>query len=96
MQIIKINDKTYTMPKVKSRMVRKTLEFNEKLNFNNLKTIELDELVDFIVELYGNQFNIDDVYDGLEANELIPTLVENIQAITQKTADKLDKFPKNE
>lgn len=78
MQTIKISDKTYTMSKVKSRMVRKTLEFNEKLNFNNLKTTELDELVGFIVELYENQFSIDDVYDYVEANELIPLLVENI------------------
>jgi len=45
------------MPKAKTRMLRKAIEINENINFNNLKTKNLDELVDFVVELYGNKLN---------------------------------------
>lgn len=54
---ILLNNKTYVMPKAKTRMLRKAIEINENINFNNLKTKNLDELVDFVVELYGNKLN---------------------------------------
>lgn len=93
---IKLNNKTYTMPTVKAKVLRKALTFNEKMDFNNIKAKDLDELVDFVCEVYGNQFSVDDIYENLEAKELLPTLIDSIQAITGETANKLNEFPKNE
>ena len=69
---IVLNYKTYVMPKVKTRMLRKAVEVNEKIDFNNLKTQDLDELIDFVVSLYGNQFTRDEFYDELDADQLNP------------------------
>lgn len=90
-----LNDKTYVMPKVKTRMLRKAVEVNEKIDFNNLKTQDLDELIDFVVSLYGNQFTRDEFYDELDADQLIETLNNSINGIVGTMSDKLNEFPNN-
>lgn len=92
---IVLNYKTYVMPKVKTRMLRKAVEVNEKIDFNNLKTQNLDELVDFVVSLYGNQFTRDEFYDELDADKLIETLNNSINGIVGTMSDKLNEFPNN-
>lgn len=92
---IVLNYKTYVMPKVKTRMLRKAVEVNEKIDFNNLKTQDLDELIDFVVSLYGNQFNRDEFYDELDADKLIETLNNSINGIVGTMSDKLNEFPNN-
>ncbi|CAI3674163.1 phage tail assembly chaperone G [Clostridium neonatale] len=92
---IVLNYKTYVMPKVKTRMLRKAVEVNEKIDFNNLKTQDLDELIDFVVSLYGNQFTRDEFYDELDADKLIETLNNSINGIVGTMSDKLNEFPNN-
>lgn len=93
---IKLNDKNYIMPEVKAKMVRKSIEISTKTDFNNLKVTDLDELVDFVVELFKNQFTRDDVYEYLDSTELIPTITEAIQSVVGKMNVSLEKFPKND
>jgi len=93
MQIM-LNGKTYVANTVKARMFRKALEINEKINFSDLKTKDLDALVDVIVEFYGSKFTRDDLYDGLDADKLIPTLTESINGIVGGVTDKFES--KNE
>ncbi|HBN05664.1 MAG TPA: hypothetical protein DD434_07745 [Bacteroidales bacterium] len=92
MEIV-LNDKTYVMPGVKTRILRKAMEINENIDFNNLKTKDLDGLVDFVVELYGNKFTRDDFYDGLDADKLIETLNNSINGIVGNLGNKLNQFP---
>ena len=92
MEII-LNDKTYVMPRVKTRMLRRAIEINENIDFNNLKTKDLDGLVDFVVELYGNKFGRVDFYDGLDADKLIETLNSSINGIVGNLGKKLNEFP---
>lgn len=92
MEIV-LNNKTYVMPKVKTRMLRKAIEINENIDFSNMKTKDLDGLVDFIVELYGNKFTIDNFYDGLDADKLIETLNNSINGIVGNLGNKLKEFP---
>ena len=92
---IVLNDRTYVMPKVKTRMLRKAVEVNEKIDFNNLKTQDLDELIDFVVSLYGDQFTRDEFYDEFDADQLIETLNNSINGIVGTMSDKLNEFPNN-
>ncbi|WP_373844771.1 phage tail assembly chaperone G [Clostridium sp.] len=92
MEIV-LNNKTYAMPKVKTRILRRAIEINENIDFNNLKTKDLDGLVDFVVELYGNKFTRDDFYDGLDADKLIETLNNSINGIIGNLGNKLKQFP---
>ena len=92
MEIV-LNNKTYVMPKVKTRMLRKAIEINENIDFSNMKTKDLDGLVDFIVDLYGNKFTRDNFYDGLDADKLIETLNNSINGIVGNLGNKLKEFP---
>lgn len=58
-----------------------------------MKTKDLDGLVDFIVELYGNKFTRDNFYDGLDADKLIETLNNSINGIVGNLGNKLKEFP---
>ncbi|WP_213950376.1 phage tail assembly chaperone G [Tepidanaerobacter syntrophicus] len=81
--VLKINgkDKTYTAGFISARMVRRTIEVSKEINFDNITPEELDKLMDYIVELFGNQFTRDELYDGLASKDLIPTITRCINEV---------------
>lgn len=82
-------DKSFTADFISARMVRRTIEVSEGINFESLKPEELDKLIDYIVELFGNQFTRDEVYDGLSSKDLLSTITncinEVVGGITEST-----------
>jgi hypothetical protein len=93
MEII-LNEKTFTTKTIKAKMVRKAVAITENIDFDRLKTTDLDNLVDFVVETFGNQFSREDIYDNLDANLLIPTLIGTIRSIVSGMNQELNQFPK--
>jgi hypothetical protein len=83
----------YVAPRPKARMVRKSAEITAGINPENMTTEQLDNLVAYIVELYGDKFTIDDLYDGIFADELIPTLQKCLNGIVNGTTDKVSELP---
>ena len=81
--ILKIEkkNKTFTADFISARMVRRTIEVSNGINFERLKPEEPDKLVDYIVELFGNQFTRDDVYDGLSSKDLLSTITNCINEV---------------
>lgn len=73
--------KTYTTGFVSARMVRQTLAMAREINFEDLSPEELDQLADYVVELFGRQFTRDELYDGLASQELLPTIERCIQGV---------------
>ena len=49
-----LGDKTYVAKPAKARMFRQAIEINEKIDFNNLTTKGLDELIGFVCTIYGD------------------------------------------
>jgi hypothetical protein len=90
---LKLGAKIYKSKRVKTRALRQAIEINEKIDFNNLKTADLDELIDFICKIYGDKFNRDDLYDNLYADELSVTLENTINGIVEGATDRLETFP---
>lgn len=86
-------EKIYVAPAPRARMVRNAIEIVEKTNFNNLTTEEFDNLVRYIVDLFGKQFTLDDIYDGLSAEELMPTIMKCLNTVTGNVGAKLEEFP---
>jgi len=80
--ILKINgeDKTFVMPYVSARAVRTAFAMQKKLE--NINEDTLDEMFNFVVDCYGKQFTLDELYDGIEAKKLMATLVATIKTIT--------------
>ena len=89
-------DKTFVSEFISARMLRRTLEISEKVNFNDMKAEELDTMVDFIVELFKDKFTRDEVYDGLASNELIPTITRCINEVVGEVAVVTGVDEKNE
>lgn len=81
---IKGKEKTFATPFISGRMVRKTIEINEKFDLNNIKLETLDTLVDYVVDIYGNQFTRDDYYDGISAHKLLTTIMETAKQINAR------------
>ena len=81
--ILKIGgkDRTFVADFISARMLRKTIDISKNINFDALSADELDIMVDYLVQLFGKQFTIDDVYDGLPSKELIPKLIECINEV---------------
>ncbi|MCB2300656.1 phage tail assembly chaperone G [Clostridium tagluense] len=80
--------------KVKARSVRDAMSLITEVNFDNLTPSDLDKVVSFVTDIYGNKFTIDELYDGLEANLFMPTLIESVEGIINGVSSRLDTFPK--
>lgn len=79
-------EKIFTVAFIKSRMLRKLLEIKKRMDFENIQEDELDELVAFVCEVFGNQFSVDDVYDGLPLEKLMPTITSVMNAASGSAA----------
>ena len=80
-------DKTYTTGFISARMVRRTIEVSQGVDFDNISPEELDKLIDYIVELFGNHFTRDDVYYGLQSKDLIPTITKCINEVVGEMSE---------
>jgi hypothetical protein len=88
-----INGKTYVAPTPKARMVRRAIALTQEINFNDLKPEEFDILVGYVVDIFGKQFTIDDIYDGLDADKLMPTIMKCLTDVAGKIGAKLSELP---
>lgn len=67
--------KTYIPCFISGRLFRNAIRMQRKVQETGLSVETLDELVGFVVTVFNNQFTIDDFYDGVEAKELFPTIM---------------------
>jgi hypothetical protein len=93
---VKGKDKTFTAGFISARMVRRTIAVSQEINFANISPAELDKLMDYIVELFGNQFTRDELYDGLASKNLIPTITECINEVVGAVGEVTAGEGKNE
>lgn len=71
-------DKTFTAPFISGRMFRKTVELEELEMEGKLKGLELlDAQVEYMAELYGNQFTAEEYYDGIPGDKVVSTILEH-------------------
>lgn len=86
-------EKTFTCTKVKGILLRKTAAIVKTFNkmAEQLSEEEIDELVDYIVDVFGKQFTRDEYYDGTD----IEDIVGNIQDVAQKIIELASSKIKN-
>jgi hypothetical protein len=87
-------ESTFTAPFISTRMLRRTLEVQEKVA-QGMDLKGLDALVDYLVELFGRQFTRDDLYDGLPAHQLVATATACIQQVVNELNHTGDEEEKN-
>jgi hypothetical protein len=87
--------KTFKLPSfIPGRLVRKAVAFT-KVDFNNIDEEILDEMVDFVVSIYGNKFTLDEFYDGIDSRDMLNVIGQAIEAIVNGTIDAagVNKIP---
>jgi hypothetical protein len=89
--------KTFVAINPKSRLIRKAIALVKELDFTkDIEEVEdLDKLVNYVCEVYNNKFTIDELYDGLGASQLVPTLLKTIGDVKNGVEDRLATFPQN-
>lgn len=86
----KIENRVFTVSFISGRMLRRTLEMTEKINFENISVDELDELIDYVVEVFDDQFTRDEVYDGLDSKDIIEKIRICISAVINGVEEAID------
>lgn len=87
----KLSTKTYPYPiYVKGGLVKKAVEIGAKLESedNEFNSGIIDDLADFTVEVYANQFTRDELIDGIQAHELMGKLTDVLQLIITGEEEK--------
>lgn len=69
-------DRIFVAPSVKARMLRNALAIKNKIDFSDIEEKELDELVNFVCDAFGNQFTVDQCYDGVKIEDFMPLITE--------------------
>jgi hypothetical protein len=82
--VIDGKEKNFTAPFISGRMLRKTLDIAKTTNFDNVDGSTLDDLADYVCELFKGQFSQDEFYDGIEANKLLSTVIYCVNEVVGK------------
>lgn len=69
-----LQEVVYQPPFVSARHHRKLLEFESEIDYSDMGLEETDKLVNFVCDVYGNQFTSDEFYDGVASHELVNTI----------------------
>lgn len=81
------NGKLYVAPNPKGKIVRRAMELLEIYSDKRLTERDVDLLCQFLSDLYGNQFNINDIYEDVEKTAVISTVFGGIQAVVEMLAE---------
>lgn len=89
---IKGKDRSFTAPFVSARKLRTTIAMSNDLKDKVQDETMVDNMVNYIVDIFGNQFTSDDFYDGYAADKVIETFNACVLEVTGKLADKAEKI----
>lgn len=79
--------KTFKLPSfIPGRMVRRAASFT-KMDLDNISDEHLDQMVEYVVNVYGDKFTIDEFYDGIDAREMMDVIANSIQGIVNGTIE---------
>lgn len=84
-------EKIFSCTKVKGILLRKTAEVMkvfEKMS-NEFNPDILDELVNYVVIVFNNQFSKEQFYDGIDLEEMVLTIQNVANDIMEKATSKL-------
>ncbi|KIV56948.1 hypothetical protein AM501_27295 [Aneurinibacillus migulanus] len=69
---------------ISARMFRRAISLQKKMNSGFKSEEDLDEIVDYVVDMFGGKFTREQLYDGLEAEKLIPTIIDCVNQVVGK------------
>lgn len=87
---LKINgeEKTFIAPFVSARRLKETLALSGKVQGGYNEAI-MDDVGEYMVNIYGNQFSLDDLLDGYPADEFFNKALEDMERVIGNFGEKL-------
>ncbi|QIW22464.1 phage tail assembly chaperone G [Bacillus thuringiensis] len=87
-------NKIFNMPEfISARLIRQAPELADIPN--NPGAEDMDKMVQYVVKVYGEQFTLDQYWDGIDARKFLSTTSEVINAIINETVEAASGTPKN-
>ncbi|HFR4148752.1 TPA: hypothetical protein ACHVJ6_002576 [Bacillus cereus] len=85
-------NKTFNLPEfIPARLIRQAPELAEIPN--NPGPEDMDKMVQYVVKVYGEQFTMDQYWDGVDARKFLSTTSDVINAIVNETVDAAGGTP---
>ena len=75
----------YVCDKITGFMFRKALRLKEKQEQLGINTNLLDELAQFVCDVFNNQFTVSELYKGLETSEILKVFNNVLMLVIRST-----------
>ncbi len=81
---IVFNDsKIYIAVNPKGKTIRRAMELLDKYSGDEISEKDVDTLVAFLCDVYGNKFDINDVYSGIPHENILTKVFDCVRAIVE-------------
>jgi len=71
--------KTFTRSFVPWKMLKKAVKLSKQVNFEDLKAEDVDQIAGLVVEVFSDQFTLEDLDNGADVGEML-AVIQNIVA----------------
>lgn|SRR5690554_5282737 len=66
-----LTEVVYQPPFVSAKHFRKLAEFEEEIDYSDMDTEDMDKIVEFVCDVYGNQFTPEEFWEGTPSHSFI-------------------------
>lgn len=84
-KITRDKKEVFSSSEITGWMFRRSIYLKEKQENSTLDTSLLDEIGQFVCEVFNNQFTLQELYDGLEVNEILETFNNVLMKVIRAT-----------
>ncbi|AUN19044.1 hypothetical protein RSJ22_17630 [Clostridium botulinum] len=81
-------DKTFIAPFIGARMLKRSLALSKKFQGGMDESI-MDEIATYLVDVYGKQFTMDELYDGFPAKKFFNKAFEDLNEVIGGLEEKV-------
>ncbi|MDC4240869.1 MULTISPECIES: hypothetical protein [Clostridium] len=90
--------KEFSTIRMRGRALKRTLEIQDVMSKADEEEIftqeHYDLMCEYICEMFGDKFSVDELLDGMDLDEIYPTFVKLGEEIGNKTMKKMEKLIK--
>lgn len=83
-------EKIFTTPFVSGRQYRKLLEYDQRIDYMDMSIDDVDELVGYVRSVFGDQFTVDEFYDGIPSHEVMEAFLDVFSFVRSGEVKKVD------
>ncbi|MBA4509927.1 hypothetical protein H1057_18070 [Clostridium sporogenes] len=81
-------DKTFVAPFIGARMLKRSLGLSKKFQGGIDESI-MDEIATYLVDVYGKQFTMDELYDGFPSDKFFNKAFEDLNEVIGGLEEKV-------